>query len=133
MSNDVNRTPPATLLIGPGIESWDPDCAEPHCAEEPPQVRGRRLFLRLVVAFFVLLLVALLCLVAPRAGIPPWVPLAAFGVIAISVLVNARSEDDSPDVLPAERDSGGCCDGRPVGCCPGPRPPQFLREPPRRR
>ncbi|HZW10391.1 MAG TPA: hypothetical protein VFF69_10855 [Phycisphaerales bacterium] len=134
MSSEPSRQARSeTLLIGPGVEPWDPSTTGPDCGAEPPQVSGRKLVLRLVVAFFLLAVVALACFVAPKAGIPPWVPLAAFGVIAVSVLINARPAEESPEHSPVDDRSCGRDDGRPVGCCPGPRPPGFLRPPDRGR
>ncbi|MBK7405651.1 MAG: hypothetical protein IPJ41_13760 [Phycisphaerales bacterium] len=92
------------------------------------------------MAFAVLVLVAIGCyIVLPRFGVdlPSWVPLAAFAIIAVGVLANASSEGqfgrhtDGEDTA-SDRCRGGSCaaggqgDGRPIGCCPGPRPPRFL-------
>jgi len=70
--------------------------------------------------------------------IPAYIPLLAMLVIAIAALMTASVEGQlppmgsKPGAEPGERESSGCNDGRAVGCCPGPRPLRFLREPPRR-
>jgi hypothetical protein len=122
--------PPHSILIGPGLdeEAGSDGHREPHPTE------GRRLVLRLVLAFFLIIAITILCVVLlPIVGIPPWVPLAAFGVISVAVLLHAGSEgqfSDTRDLEPPDRRGSG--DGRPIGCCPGPRPPASFREPPRR-
>lgn len=128
MNHDTHE-PPRSLLIGPGL---GPD-VDQDGSLDPPNGEGRRLALRLVLAFFLIVGITIMCFVlAPIVGIPPWVPLAAFAVMTVSVLLHAGSEgQQGPRPDPDER--AGCGgDGRPVGCCPGPRPPSFLREPPRR-
>lgn len=129
-----------TILIGPGIE--DPGLAVedlPEPGELPPQVEGRRLLLRLVIAFFLAVVLAAVCFVVlPAKGIdvPAWIPLVAVAIIAVAALANAVAEGQLPTRAERndEQDQGGCgCgDGRPVGCCSGPRPPRFLSEPRRR-
>lgn len=139
--------PHQTLLIGPGLDPVGPGRGADWSAEEPaaPRTEGRRLVTRLIVAFVILVVVAVLCYgVLPRFGVdlPSWVPLAAFAIIAVGVVANATSEGQfgpsdedeacrSGDVFDRKCGAGGP-DGRPVGCCPGPRPPRFLSDPPRR-
>ncbi len=129
------REPAPPLLIGPHPDELrlGDNCPQPGAT--PPQVEGRRLILRLIVAFFAAVAIATVCfVVAPLADIPPWVPLAAFGVIAVAVLINAKSEGQLPSRPDGDQvEPGGCCEGRPIGCCPGPRPPGFLRDGQRRR
>lgn len=135
-SNEESRS----ILIGPGIAEPEglrlADLPEP--GELPPQIEGRRLLFRLVVAFFLAVALAVVCFVVlPSMGIdiPAWIPLVAVIVIAIAALTNAKAEGQLPTPKSrhtADPNSCGCNDGRAVGCCPGPRPPRFLREPPRR-
>ena len=132
-----------SMLIGPGIPEEDGLCLAdlPEPGEVPPQVEGRRLLLRLVIAFFLSLVLAAVCFVVlPSMGvdIPAWIPLLAMLVIAIAALMTASAEGQlppmgsNPGTDPAGCDAPGRHDGRPVGCCPGPRPPRFLRAPPKR-
>lgn len=123
-----------TLLIGPGFEPAAVEPEVPESAECGDGAEGRRLLVRLVIAFIAIVGIAVLCFgVLPAAGVylHPLVPLAAFGAIAVAVLLNASSEGQFESKARTEDESCGC-DGRPVGCCPGPRPPRFLSEPPRR-
>lgn len=131
------------MLIGPGIPERDGlRLAElPEPGEVPPQVEGRRLLLRLVIAFCLALFLAAVCFVVlPSLGIdiPAYIPLLAMLVIAIAALMTASAEGQLPPMGskpgsdPSDCKSPGCNDGRAVGCCPGPRPPRFLREPPKR-
>jgi hypothetical protein len=132
-----------SVLIGPGIEDRGIVVEElPEPGEVPPQVEGQRLLLRLVIAFFLSVVLAAVCFVVlPANGIdvPAWIPLVAVAIIAIAALANAQAEGQLPTRGEAEGDrdgSGdgcGCGDGRPVGCCSGPRPPRFLSEPRKRR
>ncbi len=125
----------------------------------PDPLEGRRLLLRLIVAFVcVAAMTTITLVVLPHFGVylPPWIPLAAFGIIAIAVLANAFEEgqfahgpvDGAEDVIDyptsnRSQHASSCCSGgncgcgsspahepqgRAVGCCPGPRPPRFLRQ-----
>lgn len=125
-----------TILIGPGIEgpglSID-DLPEP--GELPPQVEGRRLLLRLVIAFFLCVVLAVVCFVVlPAHGIdiPGWIPLVAMGVIAVAALMTASAEGQLSNPKNSSGGDCGCGDGRAVGCCSGPRPLRMFREPPRK-
>ncbi len=129
-----------SVLIGPGIErpglSVD-DLPEPGNA--PPQVEGQRLLMRLVVAFCLAVVLAAVCFVIlPAKGIdvPAYIPLLAVAIIAIAALMTASAEGQLPTRAEREGAQGqggcGCDEGRPVGCCSGPRPPRFLREPRKR-
>ncbi len=130
--------PSRSVLIGPGIEDSGlavEDLPEP--GEVPPQVEGRRLLFRLVIAFCLALVMAAVCFVIlPAQGIdvPAYIPLLAMAIIAIAALMTASAEGQLPTRAEREGTRGGdCCDeGRPVGCCSGPRPPRFLREPRKR-
>lgn len=124
---------------------------------DPPE--GRRLLLRLIIAFVcVVAMTTITLVVLPHFGVylPPWVPLAAFSIIAIAVLANAYEEgqfaqgplDGAEHVIDhptphrspnsctcsssgrcgCRRDHGRETQGRAIGCCPGPRPPRFLRQ-----
>lgn len=125
-----------SVLIGPGIEDSGLAVEDlPSPGEVPPQVEGRRLLFRLVVAFFLALVMAAVCFVIlPAKGIdvPAYIPLLAMAIIAIAALMTASAEGQLPTRAEGgTQDQGacGCGDGRPVGCCSGPRPPRFLREP----
>lgn len=120
-----------SVLIGPGIaEPEGLRLAElPEPGDAPPEAEGRRLFIRLVVAFCLCVGLAATCFVLlPAAGvyIPPWIPLVAMAIIAVAALLTAGAEGQLPS---SPQRQGSCCDGRPVGCCPGPRPPRFLNQP----
>lgn len=124
--------PPATILIGPGIEPR-PAPETRYRDEAAARREGRRLLLRLVIAFVLVVAIAVVCFVLlPAAGVylPVWVPLASFAAIAVAALLNAGAEGTLPG---ATDENASDPDGRPVGCCPGPRPPRFLREPRDRR
>lgn len=125
-----------SVLIGPGIEDSGlavDDLPEPGNA--PPQVEGQRLLMRLVVAFCLAVVLAAVCFVIlPAKGIdvPAYIPLLAVAIIAVAALMTASAEGQLP--TRAEREGAqDCCDeGRPVGCCAGPRPPRFLQQPRKR-
>jgi hypothetical protein len=128
-----------TILIGPGIDEPGlvvDDLPEP--GELPPQVEGRRLIVRLLVAFCLCVALAAICFVVlPANGvdIPAWIPLAAMGIIAIAALTTAQAEGQLPTTPKRGEQPGagcGCGDGRAVGCCSGPRPLRMFREPPKR-
>ncbi len=126
-----------TVLIGPGIEG--PGLSIDHLPEPgdaPPQVEGRKLLLRLVIAFVICVILAAVCFVVlPANGvdIPGWIPLVAMALIAVAALTTAKAEGQLPTTKPGCSDGPcGCDDGRPVGCCSGPRPLRMFREPPRR-
>ncbi|MCC7388997.1 MAG: hypothetical protein IT431_09540 [Phycisphaerales bacterium] len=125
-----------SILIGPGIEgpglSID-DLPEP--GDAPPQVEGRRLLLRLVIAFVICVILAAVCFVVlPANGVdmPGWIPLVAMAIIAVAALTTAKAEGQLPSKPACSDGACGCDDGRPVGCCSGPRPLRAFREPPRR-
>lgn len=78
---------------------------------------------RLVVAFVLVALIAVLCFVVlPEYGLhlPPMVPLLGFVVIVVGTLLGSE---------PGPRKPKCACDdeGRPI-CCGGPRPLRFTRE-----
>ncbi len=122
------------FIIGPGVDSGClPD--EPCCADRADlsfandeahnRREGRRLLLRLIVAFALVILLGFVCFVVlPGFGVhlPPIVPLAAFAAIVVGSLLTAKAEGHFP---PPQRKPDD--DGRPIGCCPGPRPPRSLR------
>jgi hypothetical protein len=131
--DERTNQPSPSMLIGPGIPEPRglPIETLPEPGEAPSQAEGRRLLIRLVVAFCLCVVLAAVCFVVlPATGvyIPPWIPLVSMGIIAIAALATASAEGRLPQRTPPA-DAGQ--DGRPVGCCPGPRPPRFLRTPPR--
>lgn len=128
-----------TVLIGPGIDDSGLAVDElPEPGGAPPQVEGQRLMMRLVVAFCLAVAMAAVCFVLlPAKGIdiPPMIPLLGVAIIMVAALTTAKAEGQLPTKAEREgtQDQGGCgsgCgEGRAVGCCSGPRPPRFLREP----
>lgn len=79
---------------------------------------------RLVIAFVLVALLAVLCLVVlPRYNVhlPPTVPLLAFVVIVVGTLMSSYTP-------PRKKPKCNCDDeGRPI-CCSGPRPLRFPTE-----
>ncbi len=133
MARDQNESD-SVIIIGPGIDSErlpdEPCCADPAAFslaadEEHKRREGRRLLLRLIVAFALVILLGFVCFVVlPGFGVylPPIVPIAAFAAIVVGSLLTAKAEGHFP---PPQRKPDD--DGRPIGCCPGPRPPRSLR------
>lgn len=133
MTRDAPHDPPPTILIGPGFDGPGRERDEGAGCADPAQVQFRKLFLRIAVALVLMVALAVLCFVVmPMAAIPPWVPLAAFAIILVSVVINLASGGESAGGREGA-DGDRCDDGRPIGCCPGPRPPEFLRQPPKGR
>lgn len=122
------------FIIGPGVDTArlpdEPCCADPRAYsaaadEEHNRREGRRLLLRLIVAFALVITLGFVCFVVlPGFGVhlPPIVPLAAFAAIVVGSLMTAKAEGHFPPPQRRKED-----EGRPIGCCPGPRPPRSLR------
>ncbi|MCL4742697.1 MAG: hypothetical protein KJZ54_10895 [Phycisphaerales bacterium] len=133
MARDPQETD-SVIIIGPGVDSGrlpdEPCCADPAAfsaaADEAHKRReGRRLVLRLIVAFALVILLGFVCFVVlPDFGVhlPPIVPIAAFAAIVVGSLLTAKAEGHFPPPQRTQED-----EGRPIGCCPGPRPPRSLR------
>ncbi|KAA0213298.1 MAG: hypothetical protein DYG94_11785 [Leptolyngbya sp. PLA3] len=126
------------MLIGPGLPAprvGVPLDDQPSMLIEDARRRLREqdegpgesmaILKRLVVAFVVVALLAVLCLVVlPRYNVhlPPMVPLLAFVVIVVGALMSSYTP-------PRKKPRCNCQDeGQPI-CCPGPRP---VRLPPER-
>lgn len=95
----------------------------PTEADEQARREGAVLLRRLVIGGVLAGIAAIAALVLlPRIGvaIPPYVILLVFGLI-VFVAVTAPG---APKIV--TRKSEPQDDGRPIGCCPGPRPPRFL-------
>lgn len=117
------------LRIGPGTDPAADDLMARARAEakrrEDDERYGRAIARRLFVAFLACVLIALACFVLVPAWlgvhVPPWVPLLSFLAIATGAIMTVP-----------ERDKPACAceddEGRPVGCCPGPRPLRVPRD-----
>lgn len=125
------------MLIGPGLPNPRPGAPlddQPSMLIEDARRRLREqdegpgessaILRRLVVAFVLVALLAILCLaVLPRYNVhlPPMVPLLAFVVIVAGALMSSYTP-------PRRKPKCGCEDeGRPI-CCSGPRPLRFPTE-----
>ncbi|MCA9297728.1 MAG: hypothetical protein KDA28_01600, partial [Phycisphaerales bacterium] len=89
---------------------------------ESPSARseGARLGRRILIALAMMILLAFVCLwLLPRVGIvvPPIALMLVFVAIVIGSVMSLQGESPRTPPRPVEDD------GRPVGCCPGPRPP----------
>ena len=123
-----------SIIIGPGVDPGrlpdEPCCADPAAFsvvddETHKRREGRRLLMRLIVAFTLVILLGFVCFVVlPDFGVllPPIVPIAAFAAIVIGSLLTAKAEGHFPPPQRRRED-----EGRPIGCCPGPRPPRSMR------
>jgi len=110
------------------MDSLDPIRSAEAFEERPDaDADAPRFARRLLVAFVLIVIVALTCwVVLPRFGVhfPPIVPLLAFGVMLAPVVLPARTRGTrtSPIGGPHADGSCACSDAaRPIGCC-GPRP-----------
>ncbi len=78
---------------------------------------------RLSIAFFVSILIAIGCwLILPNYGVylPAWIPLLAFGVMAVACVLSELEQDKDDEHDDDDEDSGDD-EGRSLTCC-GPRP-----------
>ncbi|MEZ6243664.1 MAG: hypothetical protein R3B57_11555 [Phycisphaerales bacterium] len=130
-----------TGLTGPGLDI-DPrpligpdglmDRARAEARREDDEQREARALLRRLVIAFVLMFVlmgAFVVLVAElHVRVPPIVFLLSFIAIAAGSLLTVML----PGQAPTKRRDAACCsecdDGRPVGCCSGPRPLRAFRD-----
>ncbi len=125
------------MLIGPGLSGPRPGVPlddQPSMLIEDARRRLREqedgpsesmaVLKRLVVAFVLVALLAVLCLVVlPRYNVhlPPMVPLLGFVVIVVGTLMSSYTP-------PRKKPKCDCDDeGRPI-CCSGPRPLRFPTE-----
>ncbi|MEZ6318960.1 MAG: hypothetical protein R3B49_09445 [Phycisphaerales bacterium] len=127
----MTRLDPDTpvLRIGPGSDPSDPAAlmarARAEARRQDEERYGRAIAKRLFIAFLACLLIALACFVLVPAWVgvhvPPYVPLLSFLAIAAGAIMTMP---DRPDA-----DACACEDeGRPVGCCSGPRPLRAFRD-----
>lgn len=125
------------MLIGPGLPNLKPGAPlddQPSMLIEEARRRLREqdegpgessaILKRLVVAFVLVALLAILCLVVlPRYNVhlPPMVPLLAFVVIVVGALMSSYTPPRKKVKCDCEEE------GRPI-CCSGPRPLRFPTE-----
>ncbi len=100
--------------------------------EDDEKKQAAALGKRLIVAFvmMVALSVGFVVLVAELSVyVPPIVFLLSFVAIAVGTTLTVLSSAESPRTRKPEG-SCGCADdeGRPIGCCQGPRPMRMFRE-----
>lgn len=90
--------------------------------------QSRRLARRLVIAFILIVLTGVVFfIVVPLMGVhlPLIVPVLCFVAIVVgAVIVHAGEAPEEKQ--PCPRDD----EGRPIGCCPGPRPLRGFRDQP---
>lgn len=89
--------------------------------------QGRRLARRLIVAFvLVVLLAVVFFIIVPKMGVhlPMFVPVLCFATIVLGALL--AHAGDAPESRQARKRDDDC--GCAVGCCPGPRPLKMFRE-----
>lgn len=137
MHNERDSRP----LIGPGIDSTQADehpsmliedARERLRLEDERNSEGKKLARRLFIAFaLIALLGVVFYIVLPHYGVymPAILPLLCFGAILVGTILSAREE---ASILSDPDDPGcGCADddGRPIGCCQGPRPLNAFRRP----
>ena len=121
------------MRIGPDADPFDPASSELMSrAREEAQRRaddeqvGRAMARRIFGAFVACVVIALACFVAVPAWmgvfVPAWVPLLSFLAIATGAILTMPSAP--------KPDKDACCEdeGRPIGCCSGPRPLRSFRE-----
>lgn len=124
-------------LIGPAENETGPsllieEARERLRVEEERNTEGKRLARRLFIAFaLIALLGVVFYIVLPRYGVrmPAILPLLCFGAIFVGTLLSARDEAMNT------KSSGCACtddDGRPIGCCQGPRPLNAFKQPKRK-
>ncbi len=133
---------PTTGLSGPGLDDGarpliGPDGLMDRARavakrEDDEQREARALVRRLVVAFFltIVLMAAFVVLVAElNVHVPPIVFLLSFVAIAVGTLLTLL-----PGAARSKAEAGASCgcaaddEGRPVGCCSGPRPLRMFRD-----
>lgn len=108
------------------------DARERLRLEDERNSEGKKLARRLFIAFaMIALLGVVFYIVLPHYGVymPAILPLLCFGAIVVGTLLSAREE---AALLNEPEDPGCACaddDGRPIGCCQGPRPLNAFRKP----
>ena len=140
MYNEHDNRP----LIGPATDQSSPDdqpsmllsdARERLRIEDEQNTEGRQLARRLFIAFaLIALLGVIFYIVLPHYGVrmPAILPLLCFGAIAVGTILSAR--DEAAMRSPGNESSCGCDDdGRPVGCCQGPRPLRSFRDDPKKK
>jgi hypothetical protein len=125
MTNDYEQQP----LIGPDGLQEEPsmlieEARERLRKEDERNTEGKRLARRLFLAFaMIAVLGVVFYIVLPNYGVrmPPVLPVLCFIAIMVGTVMAAREDaansGDEPDECCNEDD-----DGRPIGCCQGPRP-----------
>ncbi|MCA9304807.1 MAG: hypothetical protein KC996_11855 [Phycisphaerales bacterium] len=125
-------------LIGPVIDHDGPDTQSSMLIDEARErlrledernTEGKRLARRLFIAFaLIALLGVVFYIVLPHYGVhmPAILPLLCFGAILVGTVLSARDEamSNAPNGCACTDD-----DGRPIGCCQGPRPLNAFRQP----
>ncbi|MFG0307496.1 MAG: hypothetical protein ACF8Q5_14935 [Phycisphaerales bacterium JB040] len=120
--------PDVLTRIGPGqdptlpaTELMDRARREARCEDEEARAAAA-LMRRLLVALALVLVIGAVCFVVlPLYGmkLPIIMPILAFIAIFLGAILTA------PSPKPRPRPSD---DGRPIGCCPGPRPLRSFRD-----
>ena len=136
----------AKPLIGPDTVGDDQsmlieDARERLRQEDERNTEGKQLARRLFIAFAAIAVLGVVFyIVLPRYGVrmPPILPLLCFAAILVGTLLSAREDSainntDYDDELNTESGCGCNDDGRPIGCCQGPRPLRMFRDDPKKK
>jgi F0F1-type ATP synthase assembly protein I len=122
-------------LIGPGDVQDEPsmlieEARERLRKEDERNTEGKKLARRLFIAFaMIAVLGVVFYIVLPHYGVrmPAILPVLCFIAIMVGTVMAAREDatntDDDPDQCCREDD-----DGRPIGCCQGPRPLRAFKD-----
>jgi len=102
--------------------------------ENQAEEQGRRLARRLLIAFLLIGAVSVVFFVVlPQFGIalPAIVPILCCATIAVGAIMSFVGDFDARRQSAGLTDDPQSCDpgdpGRPIGCCPGPRPLRSFR------
>ena len=123
-----DRDPLAPLPFDAAGLTADPTFQDAEHSPADPVSVPRVLKRLAIAAILIAALSVLFWVVLPSFGLMLHPLLPALSVIAIAAgtLLTARDAEDSTDTR-TPRD--GCDDdARPIGCCPGPRPPRGFRD-----